>query len=385
MGVERFTPRLMTSQEFEDWYFVFYSDLRPLTRTEAVMSMATTAFICVILCIASIFFTSTANSLVLGPVEKMVRKVEAIRDNPLAAMKMADDEFKREEIAKKQRKKQAERSCGDPRKLCSGGESELMETVILEKTIIKLGSLLALGFGEAGANIVSSNMKGSSSAGVNAMVDGHRVDCIVGVARILNFSTATEVLQGKVMTFVNQIAEIVHGVVDECRGAVNKNDGDTFLIVWRTAGLTAEEMLKTGELSVLAFAMVSAHIQRSPLLATYRTHPGLQQRLKERCFVALSYGLHYGWAIEGAVGSEFKIDASYISPNVSIAASVELATQIYGVGILVSQTVMELCSKKMTNLLRLVDKVVIKGSPLPLELYCLDLDFKTFKSTIWKG
>ena len=27
------------------------------------------------------------------------------------------------------------------------------------------------------------------------------------------------------MTFVNQIAEIVHGVVDECWGAVNKNDG----------------------------------------------------------------------------------------------------------------------------------------------------------------
>ena len=29
----------------------------------------------------------------------------------------------------------------------------------------------------------------------------------------------------QVMTFVNQIAEIVHGVVDECWGAVNKNDG----------------------------------------------------------------------------------------------------------------------------------------------------------------
>ncbi|CAJ1371331.1 unnamed protein product [Effrenium voratum] len=109
--------------------------------------------------------------------------------------------------------------------------TEPMETVILEKTIIKLGSLLALGFGEAGANIVSSNMAGANS-GVNAMVEGSMVDCIVGLARILNFSTATEVLQGKVMTFVNQIAEIVHGVVDECWGAVNKNDGDCFLIIW---------------------------------------------------------------------------------------------------------------------------------------------------------
>eukprot|EP00439_Symbiodinium_sp_Y106_P044914 s3322_g5.t1 len=115
-----------------------------------------------------------------------------------------------------------------------------METVILEKTIIKLGSLLALGFGEAGANIVSSNMDGANS-GVNAMVEGSMVNCIVGVVRILNFSTATEVLQGKVMTFVNQIAEIVHGVVDECWGAVNKNDGDNFLVIWRLGDLSANE------------------------------------------------------------------------------------------------------------------------------------------------
>eukprot|EP00971_Amphidinium_carterae_P073464 1452546-Amphidinium_carterae.1 len=44
-----------------------------------------------------------------------------------------------------------------------------------------------------------------------------------------------QVLQAKVMTFVNQIAEIVHGVVDEFHGAANKNNGETFLLVWRTA------------------------------------------------------------------------------------------------------------------------------------------------------
>ncbi|CAJ1371330.1 unnamed protein product [Effrenium voratum] len=34
--------------------------------------------------------------LVLEPVEKMMRKVEAIRANPLKATKIADDEFQRE-------------------------------------------------------------------------------------------------------------------------------------------------------------------------------------------------------------------------------------------------------------------------------------------------
>ncbi|CAK0805551.1 unnamed protein product, partial [Prorocentrum cordatum] len=37
---------------------------------------------------------------------------------------------------------------------CASKNSQVLETVILEKTIIKLGSLLVLGFGEAGANII---------------------------------------------------------------------------------------------------------------------------------------------------------------------------------------------------------------------------------------
>jgi len=30
----------------------------------------------------------------------------------------------------------------------------------------------------------------------------------------------------------------------------------------------------------------------------------------------MGFGLHFGWAIEGSIGSEYKIDASYLSPNV---------------------------------------------------------------------
>ena len=63
--------------------------------------------------------------------------------------------------------------------------------------------------------------------------------------------------------------------------------------------------------------------------------------------VKLGYGLHFGWAIEvhcknyiykGAIGSNFKIDASYLSPNVNMAARLETATKQYGTLILVSGT-----------------------------------------------
>ena len=33
--------------------------------------------------------------------------------------------------------------------------------------------------------------------------------------------------------FVNEIGEIVHGIVDRYSGAANKNIGDAFLLVWK--------------------------------------------------------------------------------------------------------------------------------------------------------
>ena len=52
--------------------------------------------------------------------------------------------------------------------------------------------------------------------------------------------------------------------------------------------------------------------------------------------VKLGSGLHMGYAIEGAIGSYFKIDASYLSPNVNMAARLEGATKSYGVPLLIT-------------------------------------------------
>lgn len=131
--------------------------------------------------------------------------------------------------------------------------------------------------------------------------------------------------------------------------------------------------------AVTAFVKILADLNRSPLLATYRGHPGLQYRLGSDCRVNLSFGLHAGWAIEGAVGSEFKIDASYLSPNVSIATSVEAATQPYGVSLMAAQSVFDLCPENVKTKCRLIDKVIITGQQTPMKLFCVDLDYKSVK------
>lgn len=50
----------------------------------------------------------------------------------------------------------------------------------------------------------------------------------------------------------------------------------------------------------------------------------------------MGFGLHVGWAIEGAIGSFYKIDASYLSPHVNMASRLEAATKQFGVPLLIS-------------------------------------------------
>ena len=74
---------------------------------------------------------------------------------------------------------------------------------------------------------------------MNPMLPGNKLYCIFGFCDIRNFTDATEVLQEGVMLFVNEIGEIVHGIVDQFQGAANKNIGDAFLLVWK---LNKEDM-----------------------------------------------------------------------------------------------------------------------------------------------
>jgi len=133
-------------------------------------------------------------------------------------------------------------------------------------------------------------------------------------------------------------------------------------------------------MGVVSFVRIAIEIQKSRVLATYRQHPGLQHRLPaEDCKVNLTLGLHSGWAIEGAVGSDFKIDPSYVSPNVTLTYGVESASRAYGVSLTLSDSVMEYCTPAMRKNCRVIDTVHMVGSKEPMELFCMDLDFDNVK------
>ena len=92
--------------------------------------------------------------------------------------------------------------------------------------------------------------------------------------------------------------------------------------------------------------------------------------------VNMIFGMDAGWAVEGAVGSEYKIDATYLSPHVNMASRMMSACKQYGVSILLSQAVEELMSSTARSKLRHLDTVTVKGSTLKQKIYTYDARHK---------
>ncbi len=89
-------------------------------------------------------------------------------------------------------------------------------------------------------------------------------------------------------------------------------------------------------------------------------------------WVSLGFGLHIGWAIEGAIGSTFKIDASYLSPNVNMANTLEAATKDYGTPLLFTGDLVFYFSDKVKTQIRQIDSVKI--GKFSYDFYTIDLN-----------
>lgn len=92
--------------------------------------------------------------------------------------------------------------------------------------------------------------------------------------------------------------------------------------------------------------------------------------------VDMIFGMDAGWAVEGAVGSEYKIDATYLSPHVNMASRMMSACKQYGVVILLSQAVEELLSDTARTKLRHLDTVTVKGSSVKQRIFTYDARHK---------
>jgi hypothetical protein len=116
---------------------------------------------------------------------------------------------------------------------------------------------------------------------------------------------------------------------------------------------------------------IIAEINRNNTVLEYRKHPKLKTQNNFK--ISMNFGLHAGWAIEGAVGSLHKIDATYLSPHVNLTSRLQSSSRQYGVSLLASHDFVELLTTKNSHFFRKIDVVNVKGSEVPMPIYTYDV------------
>lgn len=394
-------------------------DERYSSKLSSILNIVKTLFISIVLALGTYFFNKDTTELVLEPLEGMIEKVKLITKNPNEALMKTEKEEIEKIIYEEEMTKEKQKTC-----CCSFSEKNQiennLETVILEKVIAKIGKLLAMSFGEAGSEIISKNMQKNTNGEINPFVPGKQIFATFCNISIDKFEEITDVLEDKVMIFVNEIAEIIHETASEYGGNINRSMGNSFLIVWkydkefvsREIGKRNSKRLSTllmsnnnfnllhierllshddglfldespqvnqmTDLALISYIKIMEKMKYSKTLSKYRKDPKLQKSIID-FDIRFNFAFDLGWAIEGPIGSPFKIDATYISPYSKRVTSMCKICPSYGVNIIMSDTFVERLSESARNTLRMIDIVKSDkndGEKIENEIgfYTLDID-----------
>ena len=160
-------------------------DARERYADEATANLLFITFCVLVFTAGAIIFNTDVHKLVVGPLENMTRLVQNM-SLQIAFLARSNNG-------------------------AEGGPA-MDDNEYLQTAIFKMGGLLQMVFGNAGADVIARNMT-SGEAGINPMQPGKKVECIFGFCDIREFTATTEELKEDVMVFVNLVGEIIHYTV----------------------------------------------------------------------------------------------------------------------------------------------------------------------------
>ncbi|CRG95566.1 adenylyl cyclase alpha, putative [Plasmodium gallinaceum] len=367
--------------------YTFYINIKKIIENKIKKIIILKIFVIIFSLVILFYFTCELNIL-LFPIESILKKLKLMKANPILALEM------QEELLNHELKHILSNS-----KLKRKSIKENYEILKMEENLMKLGTLMLLGFGEAGAKIISKNI--NEQENINLLVNGEIVYSVFAFCDIRNFTEITEILKEKIMIFINLIAEIIHECCDFYGGSINKNIGDAFLLVWKCKKnkytyeekkcynsknskienkdfSEKEDVKRICDLAFLSTIQTLIKLQQSEKINLFLKNEKIDN-LVNKNILELSFGLHFGWAIEGAIGSSYKIDLTYLSENVNIASRLQDISKIYKSHIIISGDFYDNMSDNFKKLLRKIDRAKLKGCKNPLNLFTFDLFLNKIK------
>lgn len=358
-------------------------------RDTALMELLNTAFILIVWFFGVVAFAGPVMSLVVLPIERMIKLLGMLTADPLGYQQ--SPEFRKFVMDEDK----ITRKTTWTREVLKG-----METSFLMSTIVRIGSLMKVGFGNAGVEIIRHNLSTNRQTGQGiGMGDGGiTVSCIFLFCDIRQFTDATECLQEEVFVFTNKIAAVVHSICSSYGGSANKNIGDAFLLSWmlsddvdhvysashgsgrRTMDSVLDKIHNADKalLSVIKINLSLHHDKYFLQDMSEAAKDRLLTKLADRAgpVVQIGFGLHFGKAVQGAIGTQRKLDASFVSETVEMAETLESSTKRYGVKVLMSESFYLILSQKVKQFCRKIDRVLVGDADVEIDFETEDLPLK---------
>ena len=338
-------------------------------RFQAILELLKTILYFILIIISINQMNKQISLLILKPLERMITKIKLITEDPLKALKIKKKNFINKE--------------------------EMNETIIIEANLNKLSKLLIMNFGQAGCSFISRILKDPERE-LNDFKKGEEIFGVFGFCKINEFFLVFDDLDLEIVIFINSIAEVVHETVYEFNGKVFCNFENYFLVIWKFYTnnnlLNGEKIQRKKVLQVLAEDPINDNLAESAILSFINIilKIGLKKNnlkkwktkkirnIMTNQNIKIGFGIHVGWAIEGAFGSVFKIDTSYLSKDINITKKLGNYNQRYKKQIIFSGDFFKMIfNKDILENCRFIDQVK------RLKIYCIDLslDFNNLKKS----
>jgi hypothetical protein len=237
-------------------------DNRITTKLSAILSIAKTIFIMLVLFLANFCFSKDMDLYIIKPIESMIVKIKKFSENSNKA-------FIEEE--EKEYKKYSDEEKIKSRCCFGDKESKPLETQILDKTIFKIGSLMSLGFSEDEAKIFEKNLNENNQEEVYPLVDGEEILSLIAFCHIKESFQIESILKENYGKLINELSEIIYEISYEyCVSAV-KYTSEGWILIWKIEKVNKQLIYDEGndiisrisELAIVSIIKILLKIHKS--------------------------------------------------------------------------------------------------------------------------
>jgi class 3 adenylate cyclase/CheY-like chemotaxis protein len=167
---------------------------------------------------------------------------------------------------------------------------------------------------------------------------------------ILSFTALSETMTPQQnFDFVNAYLRVVSPKVREHHGFIVKYLGDGMMAVFPNG---ADDAVQGGIAKLREVQAYNCDRQKS----------GYQP-------IQVGVGVHFGQMMVGIVGEAARMQGDAFSDNVNLASRLESLTRLYGVSLIISETVLENLNSPELYQIRFLDRVIVKGRQKPISIF----------------